>query len=506
MLHFHKVHTFLLKKAGIFKNAGSAAIILSLIVSGSVLSTIFISQKSANWFLSAQDESIEGWERAFVSQTAMAIGGYLIANNLVLCKEGGWENYDAKCKWNSNSSKKLNEFNLSGKKVLDINGSKVLSFKGTVDEDVINNPQSDAGDIDYRITFDLVNWKKTSVQNLIGEIPHSVCRNRITMSMRDGNCPLPKVDKCKDSSNVDIPNSVCEYISEHDQDYTIVLISVQVPFNKTSVTTNTVYAGVRRPLSMPLVAILPPGPICRLACVGSATTSLPECRGEFTPPSGDNLQDIRVKVTNPGPGSIYSLSLLRRDIYHTGDGAIKYKSTGELLEQVNKEVLLPGEHLIFQDFVDCEDSVTRTFSTRTIRQTRIVLGTGGTTVTSASVANTDVNVHTQSFMQMNYGLFSMTKPIGACMAFDTVESMMKSVEGTPTCPNKYSSGQACGNGGKCYYSNIEPNRYSIAGEGEAFSIDVTHINFDTTITETIVTTILQSPPGGGGGAGGSGPH
>ena len=499
-----KIRTFLsfYKNIDIFKTSGSAAIILSLIVSASVLSTILISQNSASWFLSVQSQNIEEWENNFVAQTALAIGGYLVSNNLILCKEAEWKNYDAKCKWNSTSSMNLSEFNLSGEIILDVGGKKVLSFKGTVDEDIIDNPQSDAGDIDYQITFDLVNWKETSVQNLIGEIPQSVCRNGSTMSIQEGNCPLPKVDKCKNSSNADIPNSVCEYISEHDQDYTIVLISVQVPFNTP---VNTVHAGIRRPLSMPLVAILPPGPVCRLACAGSATTSLPECRGEFVPPSGDNLQDVRVKVSNPGPGVIYSLSLLRRDIYYVGDGTIKYKSTGELLEQVNKEILLPGEHFVFQDHIDCKDSVTHTFSTRTIRQTRFVLGAGGTTVTSAAVSNTDVNVHTQPFMQMNYGLFSMTKPIGACMVFDTVNSMMKSVEGTPACPSTYSPGQACGNGGECYYSHMEPNRYSVSGEGNTFSIDMQNIVFDTTITETIITT-MQRSPGGGGGAGGSSPH
>ena len=119
---------------------------------------------------------------------------------------------------------------------------KFSVFKGLLTRDVIDNPQSDAGDINYRITFDLVNWKETSIQSLIGDIPQSVCRNSTTMSIREGNCPLPKsgVNRCKSNNNVDIPNSVCEYISDNDQDYTIVLISVQVPFDTP---VNTVYAG-----------------------------------------------------------------------------------------------------------------------------------------------------------------------------------------------------------------------------------------------------------------------
>ena len=454
----------------LYKKSGSAAIILSLIVSASVLSTIFISQKSANWFLSSQSKNIEDWEQGYVAQTAMAIGGYLVSNNLILCKEAGWKNYDAKCKWNDTTPMNLREFDLRGKTVLDVDGTKVLSFKGVVNKDIIDNPQSDAGDIDYRITFDLVNWRETSVQNLIGEIPQSVCRDTTTLAIREGNCPLPIIDKCKDSNNADIPNSVCEYISNNDQDYSIVLISVQVPFNTP---TSTVYGGVRRPLSMPLVVIQPPGPVCRLACSGAIAASLPECRGEFIPPSGDNLSDMRIQVNNPGPGAIYALSLLRQDKYLLDD-SIRYKNTGELLEDAGKEVLLPGEHLVFQDYVDCEDSVSYTFSFERISVGRNPVWLGGSVTLGTSVYR-DVNVHAQPFMQISYGLFSLLEPIGACMALDTVNLMMKSVEGTPACPNTYKPGQVCGGGGKCYYSHIEPRRnYEVLDDGNSLIIDKKH--------------------------------
>lgn len=460
----------------LFKKSGSAAIILSLIVSASVLSTIFISQESANWFLSAQSQNIEEWENNFVAQTALAIGGYLVSNNLILCKEAGWKNYDANCKWNSQSSVNLSEFNLRSKTVLSVDGKKVLSFKGTVSEDVIDNPQSDAGDIDYRVTFDLVNWRETSVQNVIGAIPQSVCRDSSTMSMREGNCPLPKVNRCKDSNNVNIPDSVCEYISDNDQDYTIVLISVQVPYNTP---VNTVYAGVRRPLSMPLVYIQPPGPICRLACAGAAATSLPECRGEFIPPSGENLSDVRIRVSNPGPGVVYSLSLLRRDTLLV-DNSVKYKATGELLKQANKEMLLPGEHIIFQDYVDCQDSVSYTFSREATTIRRPFLDPGGIERVGMELYS-DVNVHAQPFMNIAYGFFSLVEPVGACMVFDTVNSMMKSIDGTPACPNKYSEGQSCGKGGECYYSRIEPNRHYIADDDNSFLLQKTSTQKSATI-------------------------
>jgi hypothetical protein len=469
MFSFSKARAFLIKKSGILKKSGSAAIILSLVVSGSVLSTIFISQKSATWLLSAQDKNIEGWELAFVSQTAMAMGGYLIANNLILCKEDGWKNYDAKCKWNNESSKNLGEFNLISKTVMDVDGNKVLGFKGRVDEDVINNPQSDAGDIDYRITFDLVNWKETSIQNLIGEIPQSVCRDKTTMNIREGDCPLPVVDKCKNGS-ADIPNSVCEYIADNDQDYYIVLISVQVPFDETSVTTNTVYAGVRRPLSIPKFSILPPGPVCRLSCAGSVAAFLPECRGEFIPTGDNNYSRLKVKVTNEGPGAIYALSLLRKDTYKSDD-SIRYKGIKDLLKRQDKEVFLPGEHLIFDDAIDCEDSISYTFSFERIRVGRNPAWLGGAVTLGTSVYK-DVNVHAQPFLQIHYGLFSLAEPVNySCMAEDTEEKIMRLVEGA-TCPSTYSPGATCGTG-NCYYSHIEPRRNYVS-DGGSYDIDKEH--------------------------------
>ena len=453
----------------IFKRSGSAAIILSLIVSGSVLSTIFISQKSADWFLSSQSKDVENWEYDFVAQTALAIGGYLVSNNLILCKKAGWEHYDALCKWNdiqNVDSMSLDKFQLRNPEVFvrGVSGErKRLRFEGTIKEEIIDNPVSNAGNIKYRIIFDLVDWKETSIQNLIGEIPPSVCRDKNTMGIQEGNCPFPeKSESCKDGSNNDIPDSVCEYISDNDQDHTIVLISVEVPLD---VPVRTVYAGVRRPLSMPKVEVIPPGPVCRLSCAsGAAGASLPECRGDFIPPTGGNLSDMKIRITNPGPGAIYSLSLLRKDTLHK-DSSETYKFKGELLEQVEKEVLLPGEHIIVQDSVDCQDSVSYVFGKKTEK---------GIKKTKLTVKVEDLNVHGQPFMSVAYGLFSMREPIGVCMVVDeTIE------EGDKPCPKEYVPGQPCGEGevGQCYYSHIEPKRY-ITNDGGSRGIDRKEMNYN----------------------------
>ena len=428
---------------------GSAAIILSLIVSGSVLSTIFISQKSTDWFLSFKDHSSEDWEYNFVGQTALAVGGYLISNNLILCKEAGWKNSDALCKWNDKDPEMTSSiFFLEEKILTDDNGKSMLSYKGKIEKEIINNLVSDAKDIEYQITFDLVNWKDTNIQNLIGDIPTSACRDATTMQLRTGKCESPKEKICKDESDADIPGSVCEYMSNMDQDYTIVLMSITTPLEKTNTHQRIMYAGARRPLAMPLIMISKE-PICRTTCPSNnVATSLPECRGEFVPPNNDNVSDIIVEIINPGPGAVYALSLLRTDKFLVDD-YVEYRTTGELLEDHNKEVLLPNEAFTFQDQINCQDSLKYNFRQSTTKNQ------------SAAGVYEDINVHIEDFLKLTYGLSSLKEPIGACMApDDTLNAGMKFIPGDPSCPTKYSDEGLvnCGQGGKCYYSHIEPRR------------------------------------------------
>ena len=247
---------------------GSAAIILSLIVSGAILSTIYLSQQSVNSFLSTESKTGEDWEYNFVAKNGMVLGAYLVSNNLILCKEAGWDGHGALCKWNDVSSKQLSEFTgLSNQPVVKTrDGKKILSIKAKLDKGVINNPiKAEQMDIEYELTFDLVNWKDVSISSLIGEIPTGVCRNS-DMTMREsGSCASMDHIQCKDSSDNDIPNTVCEHIAGLDQDYTIVLISVTTPLNNDA-NKRTLYAGLRRPFAVPLVEIQEPGPICELSC------------------------------------------------------------------------------------------------------------------------------------------------------------------------------------------------------------------------------------------------
>ena len=469
------------------KKSGSAAIILSLMVSGAVLSTIFHSQKSINWFISNTELSRENWEKHLISKYGFTLGGYLVANNLILCKEKGWKDTTALCKWNTSDNKvQLRDYNLNSLELTKISGRDVLSIKGQIkDEPTLNNGEP----LNYTIQFDLVNWKDSYIQTLIGEIPTSICRNKQTLKMINGSCTSPQ-EKCVDENNVAISNSVCEYIKEADQDFYIVLVSVKPEGDDQEIQ----YAGLRRPLSH-VVMTLESNAKCGLTCATSDTGNrYPECRGEFLPPSGEDYSTLRMKLINDGPGSIYVLSLLReqtskREKDQHGKPLKFYKVTHDLLEREGKEVLHPGEHFIVQDTVACTEEVkyniTSQTTTITVRGSR---GTPSGQFRRTSV-NSNINVHAQPLMSLEYKVGSLITPVGICVERNTdISGNRKPISGS--CPNQYSVNTSCGSGGVCLYPHIEPRRVfypktlekSIDIDGKVI---VKSFNFLTTIVRYI---------------------
>ena len=193
-----------------------------------------------------------------------------------------------------------------------------------------------------------------------------------------------------------------------------------------------------------------------LVRAADTAVSLAECRGPFIPNAADDIATFKVKVTNQGPGPMYAIALMRENTFLGSNpddpaddvtGYSTYKST--YLIDANKEVLLPGESFIFEDYVDCADTFSMTI-------TRAGAWTGTPSSTSTSKA---VNVHAQPFMTLTYQVDSMDDTVGSCMAVDS-NGRLNLVEGG-TCPNTYSPGESCVGGtktGECYYSHVEPRR------------------------------------------------
>ena len=91
---------------------GSAVLLLSSMVSVSVLGTIYVTEKSMSSFLSDFSQTMEEWEKHLVMQSAQALAGYLVSNNLILCREGGWRGKKSKCQWNTQNGKNPKDFYL----------------------------------------------------------------------------------------------------------------------------------------------------------------------------------------------------------------------------------------------------------------------------------------------------------------------------------------------------------------------------------------------------------
>jgi len=513
---------------------GSAAILLSLTVSGAVLATIFITQKSANLFMASLSQNLEEWEYNFASTTALTIGGYLVSNNLILCKKNGWKNEDQntspRCKWNDHKlyentvADKKSSFSIKDMRPKQVQYSdnapseKVFRLKGEVFKELIN-PQSKEN-IEYEITFDLVNWKESIFQNLLGSMPESVCRNTKTLQLvTNGVCNTPKKSKhfCKNSDGNTMPNTVCEYISDFDQDYNIVLMSVTPIAKSQDEIKSTIHAGVRRPVAIPLVEVVEPAK-CELSCATNAVPGiLSQCRDKFRVSGDDNLSAMKLRVTNQGPGILYKLSLLRTDKFLdlAGNVILEYAEDaegvregeiapldpddptkphssvtqktrqrkgfsvipgdkGDLLSQNDKFALMPGEFIEFQDHVDCNDSTKYYFNQRTVFrwQWRIA---GGTDL------ETNINIHSQPFMKVEYAVDSFRNPQGTCMIKDDNR-------GGILLPDKdhYMDEEYCNPGGDtpvpecCKFTAMEPSRSPKLGQVSE-NVDQTHTTTEVTI-------------------------
>ena len=361
----------------------------------------------------------------------------------------------------------------------------------------------DGSDKNYAVTFDLVNWKKNALKELVGEIPEYICRQTNDMSVID-NAVCPEFSSVEDPSNqacqtqggADLANSRCEYIGPVDSDYFLVLAKVEVPFTNPAsglLETHTALSGIRRPLSMIMFQSLVSGRRCSMSCdPGSTLHFAPDCRADTTHSEMGEYTGLASKVLtikNAGPGSIYQLSIVKftTDI---SSGAHQLDVTPEIIQ--DKEVLLPGKTLQFEDFYECPISV----------RTETVYRTGTEDAVDHVVRNTMV-----PFQSVSYALhLERDAPIGACYSSpdgedNTLTSSQDSVDvvipvnrgliKSAVCENKADSCTGEDQTGTCQYAIIEPSRL-FANPFVKMSTEYERMEITR---RTVITT---TPPTGGG--------
>ncbi len=486
---------------------GSAVLLLSSMVSVSVLWTIYLTEKSVSSFLSDFSQTMEEWEKHLVTQSAQVLAGYLISNNLILCREGGWRGKNSKCQWNTQSGRNPKDFFL----LKETDSSEGLSYKGKY--------SIDGSDKHYAVTFDLVNWKKTDIKELVGEIPEYICRQTSDMSViDDAVCPEfssvedPSNQPCQKKGGADLANSRCEYIGPVDSDYFLVLAKVEVPFtNPVSglLETYTALSGVRRPISMVIFQSLVSGRRCSMSCdTGSSLHFAPDCRADTMPSEAGEYTGLASKlitIKNVGPGSIYQLSILKftTDI---SNGVQQLDVTPEIIQ--DKEVLFPGETLQVEDFYECPITV----------RMETVYRTGTADAVNQVVRNSIV-----PFQRVSYSFhLERDASVGACYSSpdgdNTLTASRDSVDVVTPVNRGFVQSAVCSNGvdscagedqqsGTCQYAMIEPSRLFAS---PVTGIDTEYEQMEINI-RTVITTAPPPPPppvpgspGGGGGGGGVG--
>ena len=480
---------------------GSAALILSLMVSAGVLGTIYITQKITSSFLSEQSQEMEDFEKHLVTQSAQALAGYLVANNLVMCREDGWTGKQSKCRWSTaEDADNISNFNLSHEE----DSNEGLSYESKYSIEGIEKT--------YTVSFTLVDWRDTSIENLIGEIPEYICRDATKMSIiKDAECPEYSSLSSSDRTNqpcqrggAKVSNTRCEYIRAVDGDHWIVLVKVEVPFTDTVSGLNRKHialSGIRRPLSFVIFQSITSGKKCSLSCnVGAVVNFVPDCRSDTVPSEDKIYSGLASKITtikNEGPGSIYKLSILKTTLDLT-DNSLALDVTPDIIKGSGKEVLFPGETLKVEHFYECPIIV----------RDEVVYRVGEVDGVSNTVRNTMT-----PFAKVSYSLYVDTQPLGACYSSSEGAAILSTVsssesvfvispresfgsavcEGEPTC-------NARGETGICQYVDIEPRRLF----SSPFS------SMDSTLEQLIITkmiTITSVPPprfvsGGGDGDGG----
>ena len=481
-------------------NKGSTAIILSFMVSAGVLGTIYFTQQKIGGFLSGMNQNMEEWEQHLVAQSAQTLSGYLVANNLILCREAGWAGKSSKCQWTTApGTEDPSQFNLSNQE----DSSEGLSFNGQYSID--GNMRT------YKVTFSLADWEKvTAIGNLVGEIPDYVCRHSSNMNIiRDVTCPAykdstdPSHQACQDAGD-DVQNSICEYISPVDADSHIVLIKVNVPFTDRvtdAQKTHTALSGLRRPLSLVAFQSITPGKRCSRSCnVGRVAGFVPDCRSDTMPAEDEEYTGVAsniVSIRNDGPGAIYKLSILKSS-FNISDNMHTMEVTPDVIKASNEEMLLPGQILEFEYFYECPIVV----------RTETVYREGTEDAVSHRVRNQMV-----PFQTVSYGFhFDRHNPIGACyrspagrilsstQQVDMVIPVNRGLLRSATCNNmaQTTCSDQGGASGVCQYTNIEPGRLFRGTP----SIDTTHQQLIITKVTTITTApIIVGDGGGHDGAG-----
>lgn len=326
-------------------NQGQALLMIlsAVAITGALLAAVLSSGSNRLLDSLTQKNKQDARERA---EKAISLGGYLVANNFILCRKGGWRGLVQKCRWGGQLFMSENIAASVYKLELQEPEKGRLIFAADIDPQGVSNKP-------VKLSFYLES--DGLIKTLVGDVSPEA----------------RSVDK--DNQYVYL-EAQADYLDSKGRSKT---------FNLTQV--------IRRPLGTPGIK-LPNSPQCPAVCVASISEGPnPECRGpQEVPQQGQAAADIQ--VTNYGPGPIYSLKY-NKTISFDPDyfpGRAPEISTIDMM--TNDEVLMPGNSVTFSDSYPCVQPVSTTVTTSSSTTQRCwgCRGTGSTQQISMSQHEEDV--------------------------------------------------------------------------------------------------------------------
>lgn len=304
------------------------------------------------------------------AEKAVALGGFLVANNLVLCREDGWSGLSRKCRWGGDlvsPAVDKSVYYLEQQEGSD----QPLTFNAKIDFEV--DPLKAAGGVKLsdskspvKISFDLINDSK--IKNLVGEVSASA--------------------------------------KPVDQDHYFVAITAQVPyldvkgnqnnFDKTSL--------LRRPMGTPFLG-LPESPQCPAVCSTAVSEGPhPECRGPQDVADG-NVGSVFITVTNYGPGPIYRLNYKKTVAYDKQYFPDLKPVVSTVNAMATQEVLMPGQSMSVSDVFPCVKPKT---ITKTVVENETCSRRRHTCPANLNPVSTSISSHQEEVGDVRYD-FDLTK-------------------------------------------------------------------------------------------------
>lgn len=335
----------------------SGSVVLSVMVAGMVsigLSVAMINSTLSNKKIHFNDVNEDSARIA--GEKIRALSGYLITNNLMLCRNEGWVDISGapKCKWGGVYHQPTideGEFGLTKRRY----EKGVLKYDLTVDVDGVS--------VASELSFDLVDWRTNKeVMSLVGEIPN--LNSRV------------------------------------DDDSFLVIINVESPYFSPSSNTMKVariVGALRRPQGMPMLLVTG-NSSCQSTCVaGEDQNPHLECRGPHEIPE-KSVSTTQVRVKNLGPGPLYNLQYHKTISFADIVGEKDQHAFVNIMQA--DQVFMPDRELLVPDTVVCMQP-KKTVRTVTVRRrgSRRGRNRGGTTTTQ-----TTVNSHQEQLAKVQYNI------------------------------------------------------------------------------------------------------